>query len=315
MDTATVNGIQLEYEIRGTGEPVLLISPVLADGFAPLLSEPALTERYRLVSYHKRGWGGSTHTPGPVSVADHAADAIALLDHLGIDRTHVVGHSSGAAVAAQMAQDHPDRIATLALLELSLLSVPSGEAFFAQAGPAFAAYADGDAERAVELFLSLVGGVDGERCRALLEDCMPGSFEQAVKDADTFFGIELPPWPSGGSARKTPLRSANRCCPCWEATPCNCGSRSPSSSAPTCPTWRSASSATSAICSTSNVPGRSPRPWPGSWSSTRSHPEDERLDEHLIVVREWATGPGVCHAMVQALPFRLKAEGLVKVPP
>ncbi|WP_330295135.1 alpha/beta fold hydrolase [Streptomyces sp. NBC_00503] len=192
MDTATVNGIRLEHEIRGTGEPVLLISPVLADGFAPLLAEPALTERYRLVRYHKRGWGGSTRTPGPVAVADHAADAIALLDHLGIDRAHVAGHSSGAAVAAQLAQDYPDRIATVALLELSLLSVPSGEAFFAQAAPAFAAYADGDAERAVELFLSLVSGMDGERCRALLEDRMPGGVEQAVKDADTFFGIELP---------------------------------------------------------------------------------------------------------------------------
>ncbi|TDU79563.1 alpha/beta hydrolase [Streptomyces sp. KS 21] len=192
MDTATVNGIRLEHEIRGTGEPVLLISPVLADGFAPLLAEPALTERYRLVRYHKRGWGGSTHTPGPVAVADHAADAIALLDHLGIGRTHVAGHSSGAAVAAQMAQDHPDRIVTVALLELSLLSVPSGEAFFAQAAPAFGAYADGDAESAIELFLSLVSGMDGERCRALLEERMPGSVEQAVKDADTFFGIELP---------------------------------------------------------------------------------------------------------------------------
>ncbi|MFK0048682.1 alpha/beta fold hydrolase [Streptomyces sp. NPDC090741] len=192
MDTVTVNDIQLEYEIRGAGEPVLLISPVLADGFVPLMAEPALAEHHQLIRYHKRGWGGSTHTLGAVAIADHAADAIALLDHLGIDRTHVAGHSSGAAVAAQMAMDHPDRIATVSLLELSLLSVPAGEAFFAQAAPAFQAYADGEPELAIGLFLSLVGGTDRDRCRALLDERLPGSIEQAVKDADTFFGVELP---------------------------------------------------------------------------------------------------------------------------
>jgi 3-oxoadipate enol-lactonase len=192
MDTITVNGIQVEYEVRGAGEPVLLVSPVLADGFLPLLAEPALSGRHRLVRYHKRGWGGSTRTPGPVSVADHAADALALLDGLGITRAHVAGHSSGAAVAAQLAQDHPDRVATVALLELSLLSVPAGGAFLAQAAPAFDAYADGEAERALGIFMSVVSGMDWERCRTLLEARVPGSVTQTVKDAGTFFGAELP---------------------------------------------------------------------------------------------------------------------------
>src|SRR6266508_5816147 len=100
MKTANVNGTQLEYEVVGSGEPVLLISPVLADGFLPLLSEPALADRYQLIRYHKRGWVGSTHTPPPVSIADHAADAAALLGHLGVSSAHVAGHSSGAAVGA-----------------------------------------------------------------------------------------------------------------------------------------------------------------------------------------------------------------------
>ena len=80
MDRATVNGVELEHEVIGSGEPVLLISPVLADGFAPLVAQPLLADRYRLIRYHKRGWVGSTHTAVPVSVADHAADAVALLD-------------------------------------------------------------------------------------------------------------------------------------------------------------------------------------------------------------------------------------------
>ena len=84
MESVKVNGVELEYEESGSGEPVLLIGPVLADGFLPLVSEPALADRYRLIRYHKRGWAGSTHTPPPVSISDHAADAAALLEHLGM---------------------------------------------------------------------------------------------------------------------------------------------------------------------------------------------------------------------------------------
>jgi pimeloyl-ACP methyl ester carboxylesterase len=192
MELAKVNGVELEYEVAGSGEPVLLISPVLADGFLPLFAESVLADSYELIRYHKRGWVGSTHTAGPVSVVDHAVDAAALLDHLGVASAHVAGHSSGAAVAAQLALDHPETVDSLLLLELSLLSVPAGEAFFATAGPAFAAYGSGDHERALAKFMSLVGGVDWATCQAVLEAGVPGSVAQAVKDADTFFGVELP---------------------------------------------------------------------------------------------------------------------------
>ena len=192
MEIAHVNGVELEYELVGSGEPVLLISPVLADGFVPLLSEPALADHYQLIRYHKRGWVGSTHTPPPVSIADHAADAAALLRHLGVPRGHIAGHSSGAAVAAQLALDQPDTVHTLILLELSLLSVPAGEAFFQQAGPAFEAYGSGDHEGALAIFMNVVSGLDWATCRAVLEDRLPGAVAQAIKDADTFFGVELP---------------------------------------------------------------------------------------------------------------------------
>jgi pimeloyl-ACP methyl ester carboxylesterase len=192
MQSVKVNGVELEYEMVGAGEPVLLISPVLADGFLPLFEEPALADHYQLIRYHKRGWLASTHTPPPVSIADHAADAAALLDHLHLARVHVAGHSSGAAVAAQLALDQPESVHTLILLELSLLSVPSGEAFLEQAGPAFEAYARGDHAGALAMFMSGVSGLDWTTCRALLEERVPGAVAQAIADADTFFGIELP---------------------------------------------------------------------------------------------------------------------------
>ena len=192
MQSANVNGIELEYEVIGAGEPVLLVSPVIADGFLPLLAEPALADRYQLIRYHKRGWLGSTHTPPPVSIADHAADAAALLDQLGLRPVHIAGHSSGAAVAAQLALDHPEYVHTLMLLEPSLISVPSLGAFFTQVEPALEAYASGDHADALAIFMSAVSGIEWTRGRALLEESIPGAVEQAIRDADTFFGIELP---------------------------------------------------------------------------------------------------------------------------
>ena len=56
MERALVDGVELEYETRGAGEPVVLAhAGVCADWFAPLTQEPALRDRYRLVRYH-RGW-------------------------------------------------------------------------------------------------------------------------------------------------------------------------------------------------------------------------------------------------------------------
>ena len=192
MQRAPVNGIELEYEITGAGEPVLMISPVLADGFQPLAGERALTDRYQLITYHKRGWVGSTRTPPPVTIADHAADASALLAYLQIERAHVAGHSSGAAVAVQLALDDPARVQSLALLELSLLSIPAATGLLEKAGPAFAAHGEGRREAALATFMSSVSGMGWDACRALLDQRIPGAVAQAIADADTFFGVELP---------------------------------------------------------------------------------------------------------------------------
>ena len=66
MNRVRIDGRELEYEVRGAGEPVVLVhGSHIADAFAPLLAEPTLTERYRLILYHRRGFAGSTHPDGP----------------------------------------------------------------------------------------------------------------------------------------------------------------------------------------------------------------------------------------------------------
>ena len=192
MKIANVNGVELEYETTGSGEPVLLISPIVADAFRPFLSAKPLVDRYRLITYHKRGWCGSTHTTPPVSIADHAMDAAALLDELGVSRAHVAGHSSGGAIALQLALDYADRVHTLALLEPTLLTVPSAQSLLASAGPAMQAFNAGEHATAVERFLSVVSGLAPDRCRDVIEHQVPGALAQTIRDADTFFGVELP---------------------------------------------------------------------------------------------------------------------------
>jgi pimeloyl-ACP methyl ester carboxylesterase len=193
MEKTTVNGVELEYEVTGRGEPVLLIGTgPIADSFLPFLSEKALAKRYRLIRYHQRGQVGSTHCPGQVSFAEHAADAAALLGHLGVRRAHVAGHSTGAIIALQLAVGRPDIVHTLALLEPPLTGAASAGAFFEKAGPALAAYQSGDREGAMAAFLSVVGSLDWESSRMVIEKHVPGGVAQAMKDADTFFDGYLP---------------------------------------------------------------------------------------------------------------------------
>jgi pimeloyl-ACP methyl ester carboxylesterase len=213
MDRANVNGVELEYEVHGAGEPVLLIDMLIADCFVPLLPEPALAHGRQLIRYHKRGWVGSTHTPPPVSIGEHAADAAALLDHLGVRRAHIAGHSTGASIGAQLALDHPTKVHTLTLLEPTLVSLPLGGEFLKAAAPVFEAYASGDHSAAFAMFVTAASGLDWEACRALLEKRIPGVVEQSIKDADTFFGVELPAvadWTFGreqAAAIRTPVLS------------------------------------------------------------------------------------------------------------
>src|SRR5919202_3623980 len=114
MQRANINGSELEYEVRGEGEPVVLLHcGFVADDFVPLLSETTLTTRYHLVNYHRRGYAGSARPTGPMSLSDQAADCRALMEHLGIEKAHLIGHSYGADIALQLALDAPEAVHSL----------------------------------------------------------------------------------------------------------------------------------------------------------------------------------------------------------
>jgi pimeloyl-ACP methyl ester carboxylesterase len=189
VDRAVVDDITLEYEVSGTGEPVVCIhGAFIADTFRPLLGERSPAGRYQVVTYHRRGYVGSSRTPGPISAERQAADCWALLSHLGIERAHVVGHSFGGAVALQLALDAPAVVHSLALLEPALFVGASAQAYRESLVRSTQRYrAEGPVLVMEEFFRARWPAYS----RAALEQVLPGAFDQAVADAPATFELDI----------------------------------------------------------------------------------------------------------------------------
>jgi pimeloyl-ACP methyl ester carboxylesterase len=116
VPTVRANGIDVYFERLGSGPPLLWLngSGSTVEQVAPLLRP--YTDRFEVVIHDQRGLGRTEVPPGPYSMADYAADALALLDHLELERPRVLGISFGGMVAQELAVTAPDRIARLALL-------------------------------------------------------------------------------------------------------------------------------------------------------------------------------------------------------
>jgi pimeloyl-ACP methyl ester carboxylesterase len=115
MAVAALNDVELHYEERGWGPALLLIAgiPAVADDWAAV-AEP-LRASQRVIAYDNRGSGSSTVTPGPYTTRGLAADAVALLDHLGVERADVFGMSMGGMIAQELALGWPYRVNRLVL--------------------------------------------------------------------------------------------------------------------------------------------------------------------------------------------------------
>lgn len=188
MNRAEIDGITLEYEVQGSGEPVVFIHGALFESFGPTVEDSALNDGFRLIRYCRRGYAGSKANAA-VPVTRHAADCLGLLNSLNATPAHVVGHSSGGIIAIQIALDAPQAVRSLTLLEPALLTVPSGGQLFEKLGPAIEMYQEGDHAGAVDTFMK---GVCGQGYRAAMEKTLPGAIEQAISDAESFFTGEFP---------------------------------------------------------------------------------------------------------------------------
>jgi len=116
MPKATVDGIAIDYEMRGAGAPLLMICGFRRSRvvwFEPFLER--LAARFQLILMDNRGTGNSDKPQDGYSAERFADDCAAVLDHAGVPRAHAFGFSMGGMIAQRLATRHPQRVHGLGL--------------------------------------------------------------------------------------------------------------------------------------------------------------------------------------------------------
>lgn len=116
MPTLDIDGRSLYYEEHGEGEPLLCVHGLTVDTLGWALQLAAFSARHRTVIFDNRDTGQSSPGEPGYSVADMAADALALADHLELETFNLLGISMGGAIAQEMALAAPERVRTLTLV-------------------------------------------------------------------------------------------------------------------------------------------------------------------------------------------------------
>ena len=115
MPTVTANGITMNYDQQGTGEPLVLIPFLTADYACYAFQVAEYAKHFTCISVDLRGTGGSDKPTGVYSTELFADDVAAFMKALGISKAHVTGLSLGAATGLWLAVKYPDMVASLSL--------------------------------------------------------------------------------------------------------------------------------------------------------------------------------------------------------
>jgi aminoacrylate hydrolase len=115
MPKVSIGDAELYYERHGQGPTLMMVPGLGGTAAAWRLQVPAFAKHFDVVVHDHRGCGQSTLSKIKYSVDQMAADALRLMDALGIAKAHYLGHSTGGAMGQVLALDHPDRIDGLVL--------------------------------------------------------------------------------------------------------------------------------------------------------------------------------------------------------
>ena len=122
MEIVNVNGIQLAYERRGKGTPLVLLHGFPLDHHLWDEVVPLLEDTFDIILPDLRGFGESTTVDSPYSMDDYASDIAGLLDQLGIQKAAIVGHSMGGYAAMAFVRRYPERVSGLGLVSSQVLA-------------------------------------------------------------------------------------------------------------------------------------------------------------------------------------------------
>ncbi len=124
MARARIDGIDINYRQAGAGEDLVLVHGLGANmAFWPARVWRSLAGSHHVTAYDLRGHGYSDMPPSGYTTADMAGDLLGLLDRIGVERAHLVGHSYGGAVVLHFAVMHPDRVRSLTLADARIAAL------------------------------------------------------------------------------------------------------------------------------------------------------------------------------------------------
>jgi pimeloyl-ACP methyl ester carboxylesterase len=115
MPRVDVDGITINYDVQGEGEPLLLIPYLSADHASYAFQLPAYTEQFSCIAIDLPGTGESDKPAGPYSTETYAVQVAGFLGAIGVERAHVAGVSLGGAVGMHLAARHPERVRSLSV--------------------------------------------------------------------------------------------------------------------------------------------------------------------------------------------------------
>ena len=126
MASTEVNGVELYYEVRGTGDCLVLTHGSWTDATGWEAAAARLSERYRVVVWDRRGHSRSEAGSAPGSRAEDARDLAGLIEQVSTEPVHVVGNSYGAIVTLTLVTTRPDLLASAAVHEPPLWGLLEG---------------------------------------------------------------------------------------------------------------------------------------------------------------------------------------------
>jgi pimeloyl-ACP methyl ester carboxylesterase len=184
--TITIDGAAVELDVVGTGPAVLFLHAFPLSSAMWVPQAAALAADYRVVRFDARGFGGSAIGEGPLTMDRIADDAIAVLDHLAVDRAVVCGCSMGGYAAFALMRRAPSRVRGLVLVDTKA-SPDSDEARAGRQTLAQKVLAQGAAAAVEATLPKLVGATTHrerapivERVRAWIMDTAPAAIANAA---------------------------------------------------------------------------------------------------------------------------------------
>jgi pimeloyl-ACP methyl ester carboxylesterase len=174
MPSADINGVELYYELSGSGEPLVLVHGSWGDHHNWDAVVPGLAESFRVVAYDRRGHSSSERPAGQGSVFEDADDLAELIDELGLAPAHIAGNSGGAAIVLRAATRRPEVFRSLIVHEPPLFPLLAGTQFEAPLA---------EVQRRIDAVVGLLEGGDQEGAAQLFVDTIafgPGAWDSRL---------------------------------------------------------------------------------------------------------------------------------------